>query len=166
MIVNKKIGHLHSYSIENRIVDTLSIEWFETNKRILHKQSKGGEKIVLKFLNEAPDLGEGDVLWSDDEKIIVVQIEPCEAMVIRPNSMLEMATICYEIGNKHLPLFYNNNELLIPYEGPLFNLLTAAGFTPTIQNRKLINQLKTTVQPHAQSGNKQTLFSKILQLTS
>jgi urease accessory protein len=79
--------------------------------------------------------------------------------------MYEMAYICYEIGNKHLPLFYENGELMIPYEAPLLKILQASGFSPVIEDRKLMHQLKTTVSSHNHTDSK-SLFSRILQLTS
>ncbi len=76
-----------------------------------------------------------------------------------------MASVCYEIGNKHLPLFYESDELLVPYEDPLFRLLAAGGFNPVREKRKLLQPLKTTVAAHGHNGGS-SLFSKILQLTT
>jgi len=166
MIIKEKIGNLKLFDAANRSIDVVAIEWYETNKRILHKKSKSGREIVMKFMNEAPSLTEGDILWQDEETIIAVEIQPCEVIVLRPSSMYEMAAVCYEIGNKHLPLFYDNNEILVPFEAPLFRLLSAAGYEPERQNRKLMNALKTTVLAHSSAENKQSLFSKILQLTT
>jgi urease accessory protein len=166
MLIKEKIGNLQSFEINNRSVDFVEIEWYEANKRILHKRSKSGKQFVLKFLNEAQALTEGDVLWQDETNVVVVEIKACEAIVIRPASMYQMASVCYEIGNKHLPLFYNNDEVLVPFEAPLFRLLSVAGYEPIKETRKLVNQLKTTVLPHGHVENKQSLFSKILQLTT
>jgi urease accessory protein len=117
-------------------------------------------------MNESQSLTDGDVLYADEALVIVVDIQVCEVIIINPKSMSEMAAICYEIGNKHIPLFYCNDELLVPYEAPLFRLLTAAGYMPKRESRKLLNQLKTTVSPHSNVENRQTLFSKILKLTT
>ena len=151
--------------VNDRIIDYLGLEWYETAKRILHKKTISGKEITLKFLNQNQNLTEGDILYEDKQFMIVVEIKPCESIVIKPRTMYEMAYICYEIGNKHLPLFYENNELLVPYEAPLFKILQASGFNPTIENRKLLHQLKTTVSAHNHTDNK-SLFSRILQLTS
>ena len=59
-----------------------------------------------------------------------------------------MATMCYEIGNKHLPLFYEADQLLVPFEMPLFRLLSVQGFEVQQVTRKLLQPLKTTVTPH------------------
>ena len=166
MIIKQKIGNISFFEVGARTIDALPIEWYEANKRILHKKTQSGREVVMKFLNETQNLTEGDILYADETTVIVINIQPCETIIISPKTMFEMASVCYEIGNKHLPLFYNNEELLIPYEAPLFKLLTVAGYQPKVETRKLLNQLKTTVSPHEQTESKQTLFSKILQLTS
>lgn len=164
MIIKEKIGNLNSVSINSRFIDYLKLEWFETNKRILHKKTQAGVEVVLKFLKENQQLTQGDILYENDNTIIVVEILECDVIVIHSNTMFEMASICYEIGNKHLPLFYENDELLIPFEQPIFKLLTAQSYNVKTDKRKLLQQLKTTVAPHGSSS--ETLFSKIMKLTT
>ncbi|GEO10209.1 urease accessory protein UreE [Segetibacter aerophilus] len=166
MVIKQKIGNLTSFELSGRTIDLVPIEWFEANKRIFHKRAKSGTEVIMKFMNEAQFLTEGDVLWEDENSVIAVEIQPCEAIIITPASMYQMASVCYEIGNKHLPLFFQNEEILIPFEPPIFKLLSAAGFEPKREMRKLVNPLKTTVSPHGNEGGKQSLFSKILQLTT
>lgn len=166
MIIKEKIGSIKDIDTSGRAIDYLELEWYEVTKRILHKKTNAGKEVVLKFLNGTQYLSEGDVVYVDFESLIVVSIKPCEAIVINPASMYEMAFVCYEIGNKHLPLFYDNDELLVPFEAPLFKMLQASGFNLGKEERKLINQIKTSVMPHAHAGEGKSLFSRILQLTS
>lgn len=162
MLVKEKIGNLELFAVNNRNIDYVLLDWYETNKRILHKKTLLGREISMKFLNENPQLGVGDIIYEDDFGLVAVDIKECEAIVIRPRSMYEMASVCYEIGNKHLPLFYQDEEILVAYEAPLFKLLSAGGYAITQQKRKLTRPLKTTVTPHGKSN---TLFSKIMKLT-
>ena len=162
MLVKEKIGNLELFAVNNRNIDYVLLDWYETNKRILHKKTLLGREISMKFLNENPQLGVGDIIYEDDFGLVAVDIKECEAIVIRPRSMYEMASVCYEIGNKHLPLFYQDEEILVAYEAPLFKLLSVGGFAITQQKKKLTRPLKTTVTPH---GNSNTLFSKIMKLT-
>lgn len=164
MLIQKKSGNISSINIGNRTVDWLALEWYETNKRILKKRTKAGKEVALKFLNENPSITEGDILFEDEQAIIAVTVLPCDAIVIKPKNMFEMASACYEIGNKHLPLFYENNELLVPFELPLFRLLARQGYAVTQEERKLVQPLKTTVSPHEHGGS--SLFSKIMKLTA
>ena len=165
MLVKEKIGNINFFAINNRRQDALLLEWHETNKRILHKKTAAGTDVTLKFLNENPRLTEGDVIYEDDFNIILIEIASCEAIIIRPRTMFEMASICYEIGNKHIPVFYEEEELLVAFEAPLYRLLTAAGYDVQKGKRKLVNPLKTTVAPHAGTAGG-GLFSRIMQLTN
>ena len=161
MLIQAKIGHIDAYELGNRSVDWLQLEWFEAGKRILRRKTQAGKELALKFLAEHAGLTQGDIIYSDEQSIIAIEILPCECIVVKPASMFEMASACYEIGNKHLPLYFEANCLLVPVELPLFRVLTAQGYAVTIETRKLLQPLKTTVTPH---GN-ETLFTRIMKLT-
>ena len=165
MLIKEKIGNINFYAINNRKIDYLLLEWYETNKRILHKKTVAGVEAVMKFLSEGPQLTEGDVIYEDDFNIIVIEVKECDAMVIRPKTMFEMASVCYEIGNKHIPVFYQDDEILVAFEAPLFKLLLSAGYDVSQAKRKLINPLKTTVSPHGHNSQG-GLFSKIMKLSN
>ena len=164
MLIQEKIGHTATFEINNRKIDLLELQWFEARKRILRKQTNSGKEVLLKFLNENPELTEGDILFADTDTIIAVSIPPCECIVLQPKNMFEMASVCYEIGNKHLPLFYEAYELLVPFEMPLFSLLSAQGYDVKREERKLLYALKTTVAPHTISIS-ENVFSKTQSLT-
>jgi urease accessory protein len=164
MLVKEKLGNLGSSPGNSKQVDHMLVEWYETNKRILHKKTSGGREVTMKFLDQNPQLAPGDILYEDDSCIIVVDISEAEVIAIRPMNMQEMAAICYEIGNKHLPLFYQDEEILVAYEKPLFNFLQASGYQIEKAKRKLTQPLKTTVSPHG--SNENTLFNRIMKLTT
>jgi len=164
MLVQQKLGNINS-SKTNKNIDWLDLEWHEANKRILHKKTRGGKDVTMKFLKENQNLTEGDIIYEDAETIIAITIQLCEVIVIKPKNNFEIAAICYEIGNKHLPLFFHQDELLIAHEAPLFNLLSSLGYEVKKENRKLINPLKTSVASHAHSGS-ESLFSKIMKLST
>lgn len=148
MLIKEKIGQLTSFPVDGRLVDVLELEWHEASKRILRRHTRGGVEVAWQFLREGPALTEGDVLYADAERLIVVEIRACEVLVIRPGSFFKMAAICYEIGNRHVPLFYEEGELLVPYELPLFRVLESAGYAVAKAGRKLLHPLKTTVAMH------------------
>src|SRR4051794_28717445 len=141
MLINQKIGNLKEVDIEGFVIDRLPIEWFETNKRILHKKTVSGTEFSLKFLKENPNLTQDDVIYKDATRIVVIDIKACEVIGVEPQSMCEMAVLSYEIGNKHLPLFYEEGILMMPFEEPLYRWLIASGFNPQKQVRKLLKQI-------------------------
>jgi urease accessory protein len=164
MLVQNKIGHIDSFQINDRSIDYWELEWYECQKRIIRKKTKSGLEISFKSLNENPVFTEGDIIFENETIIVVVSVIAIEAITIKANSMFEMASICYEIGNKHVPLFYQNEELIIPFEKPLFDQLAAQGYEVFKNERKLLFPLRTSVSSHAhQSG--ESLFTKIMKLT-
>lgn len=156
------VDKILSAPVGARDTDLLLLEWFETTKKIMRRHTQGGREIGWRGL---PLLNDGDVLWMDDTTAIVVRIPPAPAIVLTPATMQDMATICYEIGNKHLPLFLQDADVLVPFEEPLFRWLVAKGYQPRQEQRVLTNMLRSNVMPHAH-GSSTTLFSKIMQLTS
>lgn len=163
MLIKEKKGNIKSVGASDKTIDVVTFEWYETNKRIQRKVTKSGTDISLKFLKDNPLIAEGDIFFEDDYSIIIAEVLPCECLVIAPKNMFEMASVCYEIGNKHLPLFFENDEVLVPFEKPLFKLLITLGYSIKQEQRKLLQSLKTTVSPHGNQN--ETLFSKIMKLT-
>lgn len=162
ILIQQKIGQLDSFNVNSKTIDWLALEWYETNKRIQHKQTFSGKEVTIKFLNENPNFTQGDILYEDETSLIVIKVLECEAIVIQPKDMFEVASVCYEIGNKHLPLFYENDLLLVPFEMPLFRLLSAQGYNVKQGQRKLLQPFRTTVLPHGGGS----LFSKIMDITT
>ncbi|MCE7042663.1 urease accessory protein UreE [Dyadobacter sp. CY312] len=163
MTVKEKLGNLSDFDLAGRHVDWLPMEWYETRKRILHKRTLSGKEVTLRFLSESPEITQRDILFEDMSQVIAVDIVACDCIIVKPVTIFETASLCYEIGNKHLPLFFENNCLLVPFEAPLFRLLTAQGYPVLRENRRLLQPLKTTVSPHGDQGTT-SLFSKIMQL--
>lgn len=165
-IINEIVGNRATTAIDGLHADVLEIEWFESTKRIQRRITSGGMEIAIRFMREGQRLRQDDILYMDASKAILVHIKPCEAIVITPGTMLEMGTVCYEIGNKHLPLFIEENQVLMPFEQPMFRWLFASGYQPEKQVRQLLNLLKSNVEPHGHRGQEDSLFSKIINLAA
>lgn len=161
MIISEKPKQTNVQDSDKTIV-WIDFDWFETNKRIQHKTARDGQTFRLKFLKENPNLKAGDLLLEKENTAYYINILPCNCLVINPKSNFETASICYEIGNKHLPLYYEDEVLLVPFEKPLFHQLKAMGFDVFEAKKSLLTPLKTTVAPHEES---KSLFSKIMDLT-
>ncbi|QNK64030.1 urease accessory protein UreE [Pedobacter sp. PAMC26386] len=165
MIVQEIIGNKSGYEITGLKIDLLELEWYETTKRIQRKKTKSGMEIAIRFVREGQRLRQDDILYIDTEKVVLIDIIPCETIVLCPETLLEMGTVCYEIGNKHMPLFIQDNKVMMPFEMPMFRWLEASGYRPEKQVVKLFHLLKSNVEPHGHSGNT-SLFTKILNLAS
>ncbi len=111
MLIEKVIGNIEDEKYKNYTaaqIKKVEIEWHERHKRIL---KKGDIAIRLSDEQALSGLKTGDVLAISDNNIYVIEILPTEALIINvPNESL-VAKVCYEIGNKHAPLYRGKNEL-------------------------------------------------------
>ena len=157
LIIQTIIGTLQplkqQQQITTQMLDTVSLQWFEADRRIIRTTTTGGREIAFRLLKEGQRLHHEDVVYLDKQLAIVVQIEPSEVMVLAPQTLPEMARACYEIGNKHTPLFLDGNELLLPFDKPLFEWLQTAGVAPTRQQRRLSEQLRANSAPGVGGGH-------------
>ncbi|MDX1271631.1 urease accessory protein UreE [Bizionia paragorgiae] len=165
MLCKDVIGNIESYPIGSKTVDTLHLEWFEMTKRIMRKRTENGREVAVKFLKEGQRLHQGDIILEDDTSVVVVNVLPCDSIQVTPRNIVEMGTVCYEIGNKHLPVFIQEEKVLVPYEKPLERLLEATGYIVEKRHCKLLNMLKANVG-HSHASDSPSLFSRILDLTT
>lgn len=122
--------------------DKVVLNWYEADRRVMRKTTQSGQDIAFRLLGEGQRLCHGDVVYADDKTVIEIEIEPCAVIVISPQTLPDMARACYEIGNKHSPLFLDGDELLMPYDKPMFEWLSVAGFAPTQDTRRLSQMLR------------------------
>ncbi|WP_026882585.1 urease accessory protein UreE [Clostridium akagii] len=141
MLIDKILGNIKDTNNATKDIDEIFVDWFDVDKKILKKTSKNGKDIGIK-LTKPSKLNDGDIIYSDSKEIVIITIPQCEAISIRPKTMEEMGKICYEIGNKHIPLFLNGDEIIVNYDEPLFKLLEKKGFKPNKTMQKLTNALE------------------------
>lgn len=124
------------------IRDVVALEWYEADRRVLRKTTESGRDIAFRLLREGQRLQHGDLVYANDKIAIFVEIKRSEVIVLSPATLPDMARACYEIGNKHSPLFLDGDELLLPYDKPMFLWLEAAGFEPKEDSRRLSHALR------------------------
>lgn len=122
--------------------DCVELEWYEADRRILRKTTQAGRDIAFRLLREGQRLQHDDLVFADERLVITVKIKPSDVIVLSPKTLPDMARACYEIGNKHSPLFLDGDELLLPYDKPMFLWLEAAGFAPKQDARRLSHALR------------------------
>ena len=150
MIIDKVLYNLKDTDRKELDADFIDVEWFEAHKKILHKVTSNGVEIGIRN-NSSEALKEGDVLWQDGNRVFVVRIPCCECIVMRPQNMYEMGKTCYEMGNRHAPLFIEGTELLTPYDEPLMLSLIKCGLSPYKKSCKLITPLGGHAHGHLHS---------------
>ncbi|MCK3657815.1 urease accessory protein UreE [Pasteurellaceae bacterium Pebbles2] len=138
--------------ITTQTIDYVPLQWFESERNILRKTSKSGREVAFRLLKEGQRLKHDDVVFISENLVIAIEIVPSEVIVLSPKTLPEMARACYEIGNKHSPLFLDGDEVTLPYDKPMFEWLAAAGFNPVRAERRLSQALRAnSAQGHGHS---------------
>lgn len=133
MLVEKVLGNIADYPIGERHIDRVMIEWYELDKKLLRKKSEDGEEIGIRLDTH---LHEGDVLYADEQRVLVIDLLPAQLTVVSIASMKEMGRLCFELGNRHLSLSIEEDQVRTPYDEPTFLYLEKLGFRPQKKQEK------------------------------
>ncbi len=137
MLTERILGNRKDFPVGNRKIDTVCVEWYELEKKLLRKTSQAGEEIGIRLSGQTgTHLQEGDILFADGERVIAVEVPPCDLTVVEVHSMQEMGRLCFELGNRHLPLSIGETQVSVPFDAPTFDHLEKLGFAPRKENAK------------------------------
>lgn len=101
MIVEKILGNRSDYPVNGRTIDQVGLEWYELEKKLMRKKTESGEEIGIRISEHMKD---GDILYADNTRLIVVDVLPADLTVVPVATMQEMGRLCFELGNRHLSL--------------------------------------------------------------
>ena len=110
MLCEQILGKLHDFDTTGKTIEYVDIEWHEAFKKIHKKTTDKGTEVGIRMDDSilARGLYQDDVIYADDEKLVVVNTPPCEVIRVSltPGHEKMSAKVCYEIGNRHAPLFW------------------------------------------------------------
>ncbi|BDG32427.1 urease accessory protein UreE [Parageobacillus thermoglucosidasius] len=115
MIVEKIVGNIRMLDKLPPHIERVYLNSDDLVKRIQRVVTDHGTEIGIR-LKETKELTDGDILWMDEKKMIVVSVLPDDLLVIRPTSMKQMGEIAHQLGNRHLPAQFEGEEMLVQYD--------------------------------------------------
>ena len=144
MICEKILGNLKDEQYSNKNVEYVDIDWHDAFHKIHKKVTKEGTEVGIHLDNDVLVHGmkEGDVLYTDSDKVIAVHILPCEVIIAKVDAHHShiIAKVCYEIGNRHATLFWGDDDhtFITPYTNPMLVMLQKLhGVTATVETISL-----------------------------
>lgn len=143
MITEKIYGKLGS---TDKRVEKVTVDWFERDKKLLRKTTSGGEEIGIKI--DVP-LNDGDIIFEDGERVIAVEIAPCDLISVKVSSMEGMGRLCFELGNRHLSLSISADCVKCPFDEPTFEYLKRLGFTASRVREKFTGYIECKAHAHS-----------------
>ena len=76
VLIKEIIGNTATLALEGLAVDRLEMEWFETTRKVQRLTTNGGMELAIKLLREGQRLRQDDVVYKDEEKVVVVHVKP------------------------------------------------------------------------------------------
>ena len=127
--------------------DLVRLDWEARQKCRQRLRTADGREIGL-ALPTGTRLSPGDVLYRDADVEIVVEGKFEKVFVLRPEQREAFGLACYQIGNLHRPIGFDDGAILVPYEPVLEKQLTRLGFTYTVEER-IFTGVSQQSQSHA-----------------
>lgn len=136
VILAEILGNLRDMDYSDKRVEKVAVEWFELDKRFLRKTTDQGRDVGIN-IESCNRLQQGDVLYINGPNIIVVELSKTEAIVFEPQTMKEMALICYQLGNRHAPIFLEENQVLTPLDQTIVSFFNKLNIPVRVERRRL-----------------------------
>jgi urease accessory protein len=128
--INLVVGNVHKdhelgqkyRQMSEKQLETIRISRSEAQRVRMRKTSDKGTDVAI-MLPQNTHIKHGDVLLLDNERIIVVEVQPERVAVIAienniaSHHLLEIAAkVGHTIGNLHRPIKIENNNIILPIQ--------------------------------------------------
>lgn len=115
MIIESITGNIKTYDAGDRRVERVVLDRDGLSRPHQKLKTQSGESFGLSLPHGA-SLSPGDVLFADEERVVVVELAPEDALVIRPEGQMQWARAAYNIGNMHQRAFLQEDCIITPYD--------------------------------------------------
>jgi urease accessory protein len=136
MIVESVVGNLDSIQSKDKHIEKVYLESDALTKRILRVTTDHGNVIGIRLKGNM-NLTDGDILYMDDQNMIVIQTIEDDILTIMPTSISMMGEIAHRLGNRHLPAQFETNEMLVQYDYLVEELLVELTIPYRREKRKV-----------------------------
>jgi len=113
-------------ALEGRQRDTLCLTWEErrwTRKRVV---TTAGREVGL-ALPTGSLLKPGDIIAVETDWYLEIEGKPEPVLAVAPRSRDEAIRIAFDVGNRHFPLATDGDDLLVPDDTAMEQLLARLG---------------------------------------
>ncbi|CAH8710593.1 urease accessory protein UreE [Paenibacillus thiaminolyticus] len=139
MIIEQIAGSLADLSPEERAgrhMEKVFMASEDMLKTIQRVTTDHGNEIGIR-LAQRTELKDGDILYMDDNNMIVIEVMPDDVLIIQPRSIREMGEIAHKLGNRHLPAQFEGDAMVVQYDYLVEEQLMQDGIPFARQNKKM-----------------------------
>lgn len=111
MIVNKIIGNIQNYDVNDKTINKVNISADDRLKHIIRAESENGVEIGISLDNG--HLNNGDILAEDHNGLYVVNFLPQKVILIKATNLMQMGFVAHSIGNRHTPAVFEDGMMIV-----------------------------------------------------
>ncbi|MEG6532544.1 urease accessory protein UreE [Caldibacillus thermoamylovorans] len=141
MIIESILGNVHSKGNVSTHIERVYLRSDELTKKVLRVQTDHGNELGIR-LKDAKQLRDGDILYQDEKNSIVINVLADDVLVIQPETITQMGEIAHQLGNRHLPAQFENNQMIVQYDYLVENLLKEFSIPYIREERKMKEPFK------------------------
>jgi urease accessory protein len=119
---------------EDRIVDIITLDHGDRHRRRIVLHADGGTTFLLD-LDKADVLEDGDGIQLDSGWLVQVRAAPEKLIEVRSDDSLDLLTLAWHIGNRHVPAEISRDAIYIAYDHVLLDMLQRLGARTEIVER-------------------------------
>jgi urease accessory protein len=126
VVITEPHLHVEGSVLEGKVRDTLCLTWEErrwTRKRVV---TTGGRQVGL-ALPTGSLLRPGDVVAVEADWYLVIEGKPESVLAVTPRDRNEAIRVAFDVGNRHFPLAISGDDLLVPDDTAMEQLLSRLG---------------------------------------
>ncbi|MDQ0233059.1 urease accessory protein UreE [Metabacillus malikii] len=147
MIIEKVIGNVKQLDKAPHHVERVYLRSDELVKKIQRVKTDHGKELGIR-LKGGKDLKDGDILFQDEKNSIVISVIEDDVLVIKPTSIRQMGDIAHQLGNRHLPAQFENDEMIVQFDYLVERLLVELAVPFVRENRKMNEAFKHIGHSH------------------
>lgn len=139
-------------SVEHdRIVDIITLDHGDRHRRRIVLNADGGTAFLLD-LDKADVLEDGDAIRLDTGWLVEVRAAPERLIEVSTDEALDLLTLAWHIGNRHVPAEITKGAIYIAYDHVLLDMLEGLGARTEIVERPF-RPVRGAYHQHEHSGH-------------
>jgi len=130
VVITESHLHVKPGALAGKARDTLCLTWEErrwTRKRVV---TTGGREVGL-ALPTGSLLRPGDIVAVEGDWYLEIEGKPEPVLGVTPRDRAEAIRVAFDVGNRHFPLAISGDDLLVPDDTAMEQLLTRLGLVWT-----------------------------------
>jgi len=119
---------------QDRIVDVITLDHGDRHRRRVMLHADGGTSFLLD-LDKADVLDDGDAIRLESGWLVEVRAAAERLVEIRAGDPVDLLTLAWHIGNRHVPAEVSREAIYIAYDHVLVDMLQGLGAKVEIVER-------------------------------